>query len=383
MTSGELITAAAVNFFTGCTQQLLTELHKKAAGRAADRQLWRERGKSFEQRISQRLVLAIQEAKLQPNSTESLRAILSDQVVVSETVQAFLNGRLTVEAFTEIIAFRDPSLGAQPAVTTIGETLVDVYTAAVATDAELSRIVTLKRSDALAGQVSEVHLELQQQRQLLTELAKNSALVGQPNETLSESERYERAITEVASAHKLSVTQLREAISSFSSRVSLDAGASDLDQALAKVGERDFADAESRAEQAVQSAAKAAEHAMDNKREALLLLGDIQMAQLKYSAAENSYREAYAIAEQQDILLAADVGWRLSRLLGQLGRYDEAVAIATPFLETAERNFGRAGTMVALNHLGSRYKGLVGTNRPSRFYVGLSSCGNLNRKTRT
>ncbi|SRR6266480_2515190 len=253
MTPSELITAAAVNYFTGCTQQLLTQIDKKAAGRAVDRQLWIERGKSFEQRISQRLAVAIQEAPLENSSIEALQSILFDQVLVHETVQAFLQGRLTVKALTEIVSLRNPSLTAEPAVIAIAQTLVDVYTTAVATDAELSRIVTLKRSDALANQVSVVQLELQQQRQLLMEIAKTAALAGQPNETLSESERYARAITEVASAHNLSVQQLREAIFAFSSWISADAGASDMDRALAMIGKRDFANAEIRAEQAVQS----------------------------------------------------------------------------------------------------------------------------------
>src|SRR6266513_2238597 len=194
MTPRELITTVAVNFFTGCTQQLLTELDKKAAGRTVDHQLWIERGKSFEQRISQRLAIAVQKAPLPNSSIEALRSILFDQVVVHETVQAFLEGRLTVKALTEIVALRNSSLSTEPAVTAIAQTLIDVYTTAVATDAELSRIVTLKRSDALAGQLSAVQMDLQQQRQLLMDLAKSSALAGQPNETLSESERYARAL---------------------------------------------------------------------------------------------------------------------------------------------------------------------------------------------
>src|SRR5947209_7092550 len=106
MTPSEVIIAAAVNFFTGCTQQLLTELDKKAAGRAADRQLWTERGKSFQQRISQQLAVAAQ--KLQEAKTvEALRTVLSDQVIATETVQVFLDGRLTVKAFTEIVASHD------------------------------------------------------------------------------------------------------------------------------------------------------------------------------------------------------------------------------------------------------------------------------------
>jgi len=75
MTPSELITAAAVNYFTGCTQQLLTQIDKKAAGRAVDRQLWIERGKSFEQRISQRLAVAIQKAPLENSSIEALQSI--------------------------------------------------------------------------------------------------------------------------------------------------------------------------------------------------------------------------------------------------------------------------------------------------------------------
>ena len=86
MTPSELITTVAVNFFTGCTQQLLTELDKKAAGRTVDHQLWIERGKSFEQRISQRLAIAVQKAPLPNGSIEALRSILFDQVVVHETV---------------------------------------------------------------------------------------------------------------------------------------------------------------------------------------------------------------------------------------------------------------------------------------------------------
>src|SRR4051794_2892345 len=122
MTPSELITAAAVNFFAGCTQQLLTEVDKKAAGRALDRQLWIERGKSFEQRISQRLAVAIQNAPLETSSIEALRSILFDQVVAHETVQAFPEGRLTVKVLTEIVALRNSSLSAEPAVTAIAQT---------------------------------------------------------------------------------------------------------------------------------------------------------------------------------------------------------------------------------------------------------------------
>ena len=161
----------------------------------------------------------------------------------------------------------------------------------------------------------------------------------------------------MAAAHKLTVQQLRDAISTFSERIAADTGASEFDRALAMVGKRELAGAETSARQAVAIADKATEQAIDDKRKALLLLGDIQMAQLKYSAAEKSYRDAYAVAEQQNILYAADVGWRLSQLLGQLGRYDEAVAIARPFLEIAEHNFGAPGTMVALNHLGLALQG--------------------------
>src|SRR5205085_12329909 len=171
------------------------------------------------------------------------------------------------------------------------------------------------------------------------------------NEVLTESERYDRAFGEVASAHNLTVEQLRHAISAFSARVSRDAKASDFDKALAMIGQQDFADAEIRAEQAVKGAALIAENASDDQRRALLLLGDIQMAQLKYSAAESSYRKGLAIVEQQNILFAADAGWRFSYLLAILGRYEEGVAVAEPILEHAEQHFGEPGKMLALNRL--------------------------------
>jgi tetratricopeptide (TPR) repeat protein len=358
--------AVAINFFTGCTQQLLAQIDQKAAAAHVDSEAWVERSKSLEQRITQQLNSAARNLRYPKQNLDRLATILSDQVFTCDTVTAFLDGRLDPTEFAKEIGAREANLRDEAGLSEIAQILLDTFTTAIAADPELARIVDLKRSEGvkrhlesigsevgeLKGDVAKIDTKLEEQRTLLRELAERTVLSGKPAEELTSQQRYDRALAEVAAASALTVVQLREAIANFIARVRSDATASDFDRALALFAEQDYAAAETRAERAVQNADGGFQRAIDAKRQALLLLGDIQRAQLKYSAAARSYRAAYELAEQQDLVFLADAGWRLSRVLGELGRYEEAVTISKRILEVGENNFDAAGVMVALNHLG-------------------------------
>ena len=240
---------------------------------------------------------------------------------MSETVTAFLDGRLQPSKFAEEIASRDPNLKKQVATHSIAQALLDVFTTAIAADAELSRIVDLKRSEGAKQQLADIDAKVTESRALLTELVERTVLAGVPGEQLTPPQRYERALADVAGAHSITVSQLRKAIVEFVARIRADSTASDFDRALALFVEQDYAGAEAKAEHAVHSADKQFERAIDAKRKALLLLGDAQHAQSKYSASEKSYRAACDLAKQQDPLFLADATWRLCAVLCELGQY--------------------------------------------------------------
>ena len=101
MTPTDIGVSIATNFFTGCTQQLLAQIDQKAADARVDTQTWRERSKGFEQRIMQQLNSAARNLRLPEQNLRRLEAILSDQVFISDTVTAFLNGRLDATEFAK------------------------------------------------------------------------------------------------------------------------------------------------------------------------------------------------------------------------------------------------------------------------------------------
>ena len=352
MTPSDIGIAIATNFFTGCTQQLLDQIDQKAAATRVDSDAWKERSKSLEQRITQQLNLAARSINYPKENLDRLAAILSDQVFVSDTVNAFLDGRLQATKFAEEIASRDPNFKGDLAISAIAQALLDTFTAAIAADPELSRVVNLKRFEGVKQHLAKIDTQLEEHRALLTQIAERTVVVGKPGEQLTSQERHERALLEVAAMHALTVPQLRKAIVDFVARIRADSAASDFDRALALFVEQDYAGAEVKAERAVQTADRQLERAIDAKRKALLLLGDAQHAQLKYSAAEETYRVACDLAEQQDPLFLADASWRLCIVLSELGHYEEAVRISKRTLEIAEELFDDAGVSVALNHLG-------------------------------
>ena len=348
----EIGIAIATNFFTGCTQELLAKLDQRAAAARVDSDAWQERSKSLEQRITQQLNRAAHSITYPKENLGRLAAILSDQVFVSDTVNAFVDGRLQPAKFAEEIASRDTKLKDEGATHSIAQALLDLFTTAIAADAELSRIVDLKRSEGVKQQLAELDAKVSESRALLSELVERNVLTGAPGEQLTPQERYERALADVAAAHSISVSQLRNAIAGFIAHTKRSSVASDFDRALALFAEQEYANAEVIAKQAVEHADTMAERALRGKRQALVLLGDTQYAQLKYSEAETSYRRAYQIAGGQDSLAVFEVGWRLSRVLGELGKYDEAVVVSKRLLDLAEKEFDAAGVMVALNYLG-------------------------------
>src|SRR5204862_2630672 len=98
---------------------------------------------------------------------------------------------------------------------------------------------------------------------------------------------------DVAAAHSISVSQLRNAISGFIAHTKRSIIASDFDRALALFAEQEYANAEIVATRAVEHSGTVAERALHGKRQALVLLGDTQYAQLKYSEAQTSYGLPY------------------------------------------------------------------------------------------
>ena len=300
----------------------------------------------------QQLNLAARSINYPKENLDRLAAILSDQVFVSDTVNAFLDGSLQPAKFAKEIASRDTNSKDELALHSIAQALLDVFTMAIAADAELSRIVDLKRSEGTRQQLADIDAKVTESRALLTELAERTVLAGVPGEQLTPQERYERALADVAAAHSITMLQLRNAIAAFIAHIKRNSTASDFDRALALFAEQKYASAEITAKQAVEYADKAAERVLHRKRQALVLLGDIQRAQLKFGKAETNYRLAYEIAEGQDPIFLFEVGWRLSRLLGELGKYDEAVVVSKRLLDLGEEHFDAAGVMVALNYLG-------------------------------
>jgi hypothetical protein len=125
---------------------LLGQIDLKAAAAGVDSDAWKERSNSLEQRITQQLNLAARSVNYPKENLDRLAAILSDQVFVSDTVNAFLDGRLQATKFAEEIASRDPNFQGDRAISAIAQALLDTFTTAIAADAELSRIVGLKRS---------------------------------------------------------------------------------------------------------------------------------------------------------------------------------------------------------------------------------------------
>ena len=163
------------------------------------------RSKSLEQRITQQFNLAARSINYPKENLDQLAAILSDQVLISDTVNAFLDGRLQASNFAEEIASRDPNFQGNPDISAIAQALLDAFTTAIAADAELSRIVGLKRSegvkqslDDIGAHVDETRRALvamrDEQRALLQEIADQTVLGGKPSEQLTPQERYERAL---------------------------------------------------------------------------------------------------------------------------------------------------------------------------------------------
>src|SRR5216683_1504629 len=125
MTSAEIGIAIVVNFFTGCTQYLLAQMDGKAAAARVDVQAWNERSKSLEQRLTQQLAVAARKLHYPKQNLNLLAAILSDQVFISDTVNAFLDGRLDPTQFAKEIGARDANLKDERELSEIAQVLLN------------------------------------------------------------------------------------------------------------------------------------------------------------------------------------------------------------------------------------------------------------------
>ncbi|MGZ4983053.1 MAG: hypothetical protein ACXV9Q_03065, partial [Chthoniobacterales bacterium] len=156
MTGTEIFWGIAINFFTGCAQELASRFDARAAAAGLDAERWRQRSKDLETRIVDSLSTAARRLEHSPSNLEVLRAVLSDQVFVADTAAALIDGNLEPRSFAAELARRDPALENAPGLESLAATLIGVFNTIVASEPELAVLVGLRRSEDLKRDVQNV-----------------------------------------------------------------------------------------------------------------------------------------------------------------------------------------------------------------------------------
>jgi tetratricopeptide (TPR) repeat protein/predicted nucleic acid-binding protein len=156
MTGFDMFIAIATNFFTGCVQELASKFDEKIAASGIDADSWRRRSRGLDARMVAILSAIPRHLDYNSRTLDILRAILSDQVFIAETVKALIDGTLQPALFAQGLARRDPSLESAPGLSKLAAALIEGFDAAIASDPELTALVGLRRSEDLKRDVQNV-----------------------------------------------------------------------------------------------------------------------------------------------------------------------------------------------------------------------------------
>ena len=156
MTPADIFLGIAINFFTGCAQELASRFDEKAAAAGVDTELWRQRSKGLQTRIVESLSTTARRLKHPPRNLEVLCAVLGDQVFVADTAAALIDGKLEPKQFATELARRDPALEGVAGLKDLAIALIETFNTIVAADAELAALVGLRRSEDLKRDVQNI-----------------------------------------------------------------------------------------------------------------------------------------------------------------------------------------------------------------------------------
>src|SRR5206468_1561887 len=139
-----------------CTQQLASQLDANVAAAGVDAEKWHQRSKDLQTRVIESFSDAARRLISVPHNLDTLSTILSDQVFIAEVASALIAGELEPERFAADIAQRDPTIETLAAVKEIAVPLIEAFNAVIASDPELSALVSLRRSEELKRNLQSV-----------------------------------------------------------------------------------------------------------------------------------------------------------------------------------------------------------------------------------
>src|SRR6266545_1246664 len=160
MTPLEIFQSIAINFFTGCAQQIASQLDAKAAATAVDSEKWHRRSKALHTRIIESFSTAARQLVSVPRNLEALRTILGDQVLVADLAASLIAGELEPDRFAAKLTERDPMIDTPVAVRGLAVAMIEAFNAVIASDIELATLLGLRRSEALMRDVRNVSGEV-------------------------------------------------------------------------------------------------------------------------------------------------------------------------------------------------------------------------------
>src|SRR6266498_4712096 len=135
MTPLEIFQSIAINFFTGCAQQIASQLDAKAAATAVDSEKWHRRSKALHTRIIESFSTAARQLVSVPRKLEPDR-------------------------FAAKLTERDPMIDTPVAVRGLAVAMIEAFNAVIASDIELATLLGLRRSEALMRDVRNVSGEV-------------------------------------------------------------------------------------------------------------------------------------------------------------------------------------------------------------------------------
>lgn len=191
---------------------------------------------------------------------------------------------------------------------------------------------------------------LEKVRTFLWRLAGDTAAWMHPGEVLTVDQRFRRAAERLAQENQLSPEQFQEALKAFVARVRADKRSTFPDLALAEFAEKQFGRAEAQA-RATANLERGTGGNASRRRDALLLMGDAQMAQEEFSEASQGYQEAAMLIPEKPLEPWVAAQRRLAWSLWAQGRVPESLALWRKILAAQEAH-GAAGSADEARTLG-------------------------------
>lgn len=134
------------SFLLGLLTTLVDRFDKAAETRKADSARWKERSRSFHERLSISFTQAARLIQLNPKESEAFTTLLKDQVLLSDLIDLILASQCSPDSFVRRFVESSPALApTEESLRLVFKSVLDVIYATIAADPELAAYVQLKK----------------------------------------------------------------------------------------------------------------------------------------------------------------------------------------------------------------------------------------------